>query len=494
MQYAPEIIQRLQAASEADVPLDDFIKEWLDRPWPLTPWASWTLFSLIRHRPRQEFVSQILQQNLGVDKLNLAKRGYDAHPEGINRGPVPGLPDWEYYLHGRGCSLTHQQTGIEIDVDFYDKTADWIDLFFYQGFLKSLRQPELWEARVIELHASIETVQFAFEELQEQGFLEENSEHHALRLSFEIGEILPLLESLTEKHAEPETMLRLAAVIGDWPLVEQLLNSGEIPPAVTAKARQITADRERFLANEYEQNENQSLALRALQENQSPDLDDFLKRALNSNNSSTLDTGLDLIIATGDSRWCPLVSEVLQGVSFMGSADEFPRPQKWAHCLEFLLRQDYEFDRTIEFLNHVPKYALGEAAAIALEFQPHLALPLFREALRSSIPHNRETAAAILAIIGQPWCQRELLQILNESTDQEATSESRAALKIIWNLESKADVENWERENPLQFESDEHITVVEAMLLKTPWYVEFEMEQWRDRIQPLRDIIPPGAE
>lgn len=494
MQYAPEIIQRLQAASEVDVPLDDFIKEWLDRPWPLTPWASWTLFSLIRHRPRQEFVSQIVQQNLGVDQLNLAKQGYDAHPEGINRGPVSGLPEWEYYLHGCGCSLTHQQTGVEIDVDFYDKTADWIGLFFYQGFLKSLRQPELCEARVLALHASIETVQFAFEELQEQGFLEENSEHHDSRLSFEIGEILPLLESLTEKHAEPETMLRLAAVIGDWPLVEQLLNSGEIPPAVTAKARQIISARKRFLANEFEQNENQSLALQALQENQSPDLDDFLKRALKSNNFSTLDTGLDLIVATGDTRWCPLVSEVLQRVSFMGSADEFPRPQKWAQCLEFLLRQEYEFDRTIEFLNHVPKYALGEAAAIALEFQPHLALSLFREALRSSIPHNRVTAAAILAIIGQPWCQRELLQILKESTDQEATSESRAALKIIWNLESKADVENWERVNPLQFESDEHITVVEAMLLQTPWYVKFEMDQWRDRVLPLRDIIPPGAE
>lgn len=494
MRYAPEIIQRLQAASEVDVPLDDFIKEWLDRPCPLTPWASWTLCSLIRHRPRQEFVSQIVQQNLGVDQLDLAKRGYGAHPAGINSGPVPGLPEWEYNLHGRGCNIEHQESGIDIDVDFYDESADWYDLFFYQWYLKSLRQPELWEARVIELHPSFETVQYAFEELLEQGFLEQHSHYRASRLSFEIADLLPLLESLTEKHAEPETMLRLAAVIGDWPLVEQLLNSGEIPPAVTAKARQITADREHFLANEFEQNENQSLALRALQENQSPDLDDFLKRALKSTNSSTLDTGLDLIIATGDSRWCPLVSDVLQGVSFMGSADEFPRPQKWAQCLEFLLRQEYEFDRTIEFLNHVPKYALGEAAAIALEFQPHLALPLFREALRSSIPHNRETAAAILAIIDQPWCQRELLQILKESTDQEATSESRAALKIIWNLESKADVENWERENPLQFESDEHITVVEAMLLKTPWYVKFEMDQWHDRVLPLRDIIPPGAE
>ncbi|QDU53688.1 DUF6896 domain-containing protein [Gimesia panareensis] len=491
---AQELIQRLQAVTEDAVSLREFITVWLDRPWPLTPWASWTLFSLIRHRPRQEFVSQIVQERLGVDQLKLAKWGYFGHPEGLSRVAVPGLPEWEYYLHGCGCCLTHQQTGTEIDVDFYDETADWIDLFFYQGFLKSLRQPELWEARVLALHASIDTVQFAFDELQEQEFLEENPEHHACRLSFEITDLIPLLESLTKRHAEPETMLRLAAVIGDSPLVQQLLDTTDIPPEVTAHARRVTAAREQFLQDQYDLKKNQSLALQSLQENQSPDLDDFLKQALKSDNSSTLDTALDIITVTGDSCWCPLVSEVLQRVSFLGSADEFPRPEKWAQPLEFLLRQDYQFDRTIEFLSHVPKYALGEAAAIALEFQPHLALKLFREALRSSIPHNRETAAAILALIDQPWCQRELLQILNESTDQEATAESRAALKMIWNLTSKADVDNWERENPLQLESDEHITVVEALLLKTPWYVEFEMDQWRDRVLPLREIIPPGAE
>lgn len=490
MQYAPEIIQRLQSASEADVPLDDFIKEWLDRPWPLTPWASWTLFSLIRHLPRQEFVSQIVQQNLGVDQLDLAKRGNGAHPEGINRGPVSGLPEWEYYLHGRGCSLTHQQTGIEIDVDFYDETADWIDLFFYQGFLKSLRQPELCEARVLALHPSFETVQYAFDELLEQGFLEQHSHYRASRLSFEIGEILPLLECLTEKHAEPENMLRLAAVIGDWPLVEQLLNSGEIPPAVTANARRITADRERFLANEYEQNENQSLALRALQENQSPDLDDFLKRTLQEVNLLSIETALEIIAERENPQWYPLVFDLLQQVD---TATEPRQPGYWIRALEFLLRRNYRCEDIVDQLQFATTDS-DQAAILALEFRPRYALDLFRKALRSPTPHTRTVAAAILALIDQPWCQRELLRILNASTDQGSTVASRAALSVIGHRPSKTEVDNWEREHPLQLESEEYITVAESNLLDTPMFLKFEMEQWRDRVLPLRDIIPPGAE
>ena len=490
MQYAPEIIQRLQAASEVDVPLDDFIKEWLDRPWPLTPWASWTLYSLIRHRPRQEFVSQIVQQNLGVDQLDLAKRGYGAHPEGTNSGPVPGLPEWEYNLHGRGCYIVHQETRIDIDVDFYDETADWYDLFFYQWYLKSLRQPELWEARVIELHPSFETVQYAFEELLEQGFLEQHSHYRASRLSFEIGEILPLLESLTEKHAEPETMLRLAAVIGDWPLVEQLLNSGEIPPAVTAKARQITADRERLLANEFEQNENQSLALRALQENQSPYLDDFLKRALQEVNLLSVETALEIIAERENPQWYPLVFDLLQQVD---TAAESRQPGYWIQALEFLLRRNYRFEDIVDQLQFATTDS-DHAAILALEFRPRYALDLFRKALRSPTPHTRTVAAAILALIDQPWCQRELLRILNESTDQGSTVASRAALSVIGHRSSKTEIDNWEREHPLQLESEEYITVAESNLLDTPMFLKFEMDQWRDRVLPLRDIIPPGAE
>ncbi|QDV21576.1 hypothetical protein Pan153_62660 [Gimesia panareensis] len=485
-----ELIQRLQAASDDTVPLREFIIVWLDRPWPLTPWASWTLFSLIRHRPRQEFVSQIVQERLGVDQLKLAKQGYGAHPQGENRGPVPGLPEWEYNLHGRGCYIVHQETGIDIDVDFFDETADWYDLFFYQWYLKSLRQPELWEARVIELHPSFETVQYAFDELLEQGFLEQHSHYRASRLSFEIADLLPLLESLTEQHAEPETMLRLAAVIGDAPLVERLLDSAKVPPEVTAKARQITAARERFLANEYEQNENQSLALRALQENQSPDLDDFLKRTLQEVNLLSVETALEIIAETENPLWYPLVFDLLQQVD---TAVKPSQPGYWIQALEFLLRRNYRFEDIVDQLQFAA-YDCDQAAILALEFRPRHALALFRKALRYPAPHTRTVAAAALALINQPWCQRVLLQILNESTDQEATVACRAALKVIDQLSSKADVDNWERENPLQLESEEYITVAESNLLDTPMFLKFEMEQWRDRVLPLSEIVPPEAE
>jgi hypothetical protein len=38
------------------------------------------------------------------------------------------LPEWEYYFHGKGCCLTHRVTGEEIDVDFFDDSAEYFDL------------------------------------------------------------------------------------------------------------------------------------------------------------------------------------------------------------------------------------------------------------------------------------------------------------------------------------------------------------------------------
>src|SRR5271166_1169778 len=114
-----------------------------------SPWETWTLIGLVRHRERQLWVADIIRTRLRGAPSDLAAVGALGHPEGVpQRGPVPGLPEWEYYFHGRGCRLTHKVQGDEIDVDFWEDSAEYFDTFFYTRYLESLRHPEPAEQRL----------------------------------------------------------------------------------------------------------------------------------------------------------------------------------------------------------------------------------------------------------------------------------------------------------------------------------------------------------
>ena len=118
-----------------------------------SPWETWTLIGLARHHRRQLWVTQLMRTRLRGAPADLAATGALGHPEGVaQNGPVPGLPEWEYYFHGRGCCFSHKIDGDAIDVDFYDDSADYFDTFFYANYLDSLRRPEPPEQRLRELH------------------------------------------------------------------------------------------------------------------------------------------------------------------------------------------------------------------------------------------------------------------------------------------------------------------------------------------------------
>jgi hypothetical protein len=102
-----------------------------------SPWETWTLIGLVRHRERQHWVADIVRTRLSGDPSALAALSAFGHPDGVpQQGPVPGLPEWEYYFHGRGRCLTHQVDGDAIDVDLFGDTADYFDTFFYKYYLE----------------------------------------------------------------------------------------------------------------------------------------------------------------------------------------------------------------------------------------------------------------------------------------------------------------------------------------------------------------------
>src|SRR5258707_15433403 len=77
-----------------------------------TPWETWTLIGFLRHRERQYWVRDIIQTRLRGDPATLGAMGALGHPDGVKcSGSVPGMPEWEYCFHGRGCCLIHKITG-----------------------------------------------------------------------------------------------------------------------------------------------------------------------------------------------------------------------------------------------------------------------------------------------------------------------------------------------------------------------------------------------
>jgi len=131
-----------------------------------SPWETWTLIGLVRHRQRQLWVAEIIKTRLHGSGAELSALAAFGHPEGVPQsGNVPGLPEWEYYFHGRGCCITHKVDGDAIDVDFWDDTGEYFDTFFYKNYLESLRKPEPPEQRLRDLHPSARTVTIAIADL-----------------------------------------------------------------------------------------------------------------------------------------------------------------------------------------------------------------------------------------------------------------------------------------------------------------------------------------
>jgi hypothetical protein len=123
-----------RATGPAPANLDSALRDLPEPGATLSPWLIWSLIALVRHRDRQLWVANVVRNKLHGAPSDLARMGaLGGHPEDVPQsGPVPGMPECEYYFHGRGCCLTHKVNGEEIDVDFWNDSAEYFDIFFYE--------------------------------------------------------------------------------------------------------------------------------------------------------------------------------------------------------------------------------------------------------------------------------------------------------------------------------------------------------------------------
>lgn len=425
----------------------------------LSPWALCALVALDRHRRRQQWVGDVVRTHLGGDPKLLARLGAAGHPEHLaQQGDTPGLPGWTYFFHGRGCCLTHAETGASINVDFVDDgRTDAIDPYFFAEYLRSLQRPGPVEARLITLHPSFRTVAVSIAELVE----------HGLVRAEESGS----LASLTAESRAHEALLR--------ELGERLAADGAITEDALARRRGWLRARDRT--------DTKGSSLRALAETAPDDLATVLSDALEVRPVDARSSiALELIAQQDDPQHCAAVWALFCALDPSGA---IPQPHLWARCSAFLLRHAFSVDRVIATLADAGGTEVGEAALLALEFAPPLGRPLLRKALRSPVPISRGVAAATLALLAWDWARAELEALLAETTDEATTSECRAALRSLGDPGGAC--ARWEAANaPAEAAEGALITIAQLVVLGTDERVRDEIERLRERVARL---APPPA-
>jgi hypothetical protein len=468
-----------------------------------SPWDTWALIGLTRHRERQLWVAQIIRTRLQGAPADLAALGALGHPDGVPQsGPVPGMPEWEYYFHGRGCCISHKVDGDAIDVDFWEDSADYFDTFFYKNYLESLRRPGPPEQRLRELHPSARAVTIAVTDLLAAGALTPlpGSDSHPYRLADEVMAVADDIDSFCTAWSRPDRRVWLAALIGDWLAADEAAAGRPELTAITGpRAGRCREIRWQRLRRELGEPYRGADALQALADLRAPDLDQCLEDALSGPPSGLISAALDVIGQQDDPRWCARVHELFSRVD---PAGQLPQPHIWITSLKFLLRHGHRTAEVIAALAKAGRTEVGEAVLLSLEHAPELALPLIRKGLLADVPMDRTRVAAILALINAPWSRRELLGALEASDDQEKTADVRAALLEPGDEEAQRAVLAWEERNPHENETGSYLeiggrrlgpfyTFGELALKDRASWIRYEMDQLHDRVMKVKDIVPP---
>lgn len=476
------ILNRLRIARDALATPDASMPNELSDPILQTPWTIWLLLSLVRHRDRQQFVLDSMQFRLGGDASELARLGSLGHPSGQATGLVPCDTEWEYRFHGRGCAMTNRLTGEYLDVDFLDETADWITPYFYVNYLESLSNPTFVESRVRDLYPTAETVELGFAELEELGLLVRHETDRVFKLAFDWQPYSEVLVAFEHQWHLDQVKSLVAWSVSDW----FMLKSEKVRADCCTIAR-----RQRLL--QFCRNGDRNLeanALQALADFDYPDLDNELKRVLAGPVDHRLGRAVQII---NDKRLARVYADELAELSSkIDPNGTLPAPHIWSTVAELLLHLNPSDNLLNSFLK-LKSQGLSEAAILAMEFNLPFAMILIRRALRSTIPHNRIQIASVLAIIDLPWCHAELKSVLDETIDQESTTECRSALLESRNSELHLWVHAWEKANPYSPPSGKNQTVGEWAKQRDDAMIQYEIQLLHDRIYPLRDRFIPAS-
>ncbi len=405
---------------------------------PPDPWHAWLLVVLARQVDRQRWLVRVQHERL-----------LPASDEDEGADEVPGMPGWRFLFHGEGLCLTAPD-GETIDVDDHGDGGLTIDPYFFTQRILSLRHPALPERRLLAFLPTADALVAAIRELLREGLLVLGKHGHVFRVVRELEEDAGAFASID--FSDAALRARWAEHLGDHELLARER------PSAAAEAR-ATVQREaykRYLLAGIASEATARAFIDPLEAVLTPaELVDACAGLIDAAVNATAGHAIERLDAHPDYPVCPAVSRLL------ARADpERHHPYAVHAAARYLLRRGIERERAVEVVlafarvRVVAGYKgnpfLGELALLLLEHAPAHALAALRRALRSSTPVVRTNAAAALAALGQPWCQRELQLALDDAATFEKSASVRAALSWMGSDEARAAVTRWTQTHVLR--------------------------------------------
>lgn len=431
-----------------------------------SPWATWMLFALLHFVRLRTWAKEALQSRM--DLISKAHRRRKREQFDWARGVLPGLPDWEYCLFSTLEIVTHRDTR---QVILFDRSEEpgLISWSTINSYLASHRDPAPVLRKLAELHPGSSALPLAFENLWTAGVIHEKSAG-VFSLCDEVVKDAESISLFLERwsNATPAALVWQAAAIGDWPAAHEAApahRDPEILELTGRRAEQTVRQRRQDLRASVARFGLRPSLLHALADAGAKDLSVHVWEASKVLLDHDPAEGTPYRVTTGDGPM-PLFAAALEIVEDDPSlvedeasyyakfthtvfaalvAEGVPASELLMNCAAYLARVDHNTRDVIERLAECGQDLLGDAAILALEYVPDLAISLLRRALRDSSQWVRLPAAAALGLVDLPWSRRELIAVLEESDDADATIECKEALRTSAEPAAAWAVSSWER-------------------------------------------------
>ncbi len=434
---------------------------------PAEPWLAWLLICLCRQRTRQTWLMTVSREHLsGVDQ---------------QQGQVPGLTGWSYLYHGIGLCLSGPG-GEELDMNFHDEQGAVIDPYFFAHRVMDLEPSPLPEARLRRWLPGAKVIVAGLDELRRRSIIGHPDSDHIFQLCEELEQIHQDVATLD--FTEVDVQRRWARGLGDDEL------SGQDPGQLRGRHRAWLLD---LLADRDQAGGVLKAAVETLPGQEPAAL---LARVAQGPVDNSMARSFELLYERGDAP--PLDARKL--LERLNPEEHHPYPA-WATVRYFLCR-NIERELCLKTLlafaaQRVVKGYLGnpyddKLTELMLEYAPERALPLVKQTLRSTTPCAVGGLAALLALMDQTWCHRELASALRETT--KTAPENARYLVAAMGLSSSEVARRRARilapRDPEPAPGTGGYTLEEVMANSAECLLDGYLEEARPLAEKLREFIP----
>jgi hypothetical protein len=448
------------------------------------------LIAIAKHLGRQRRVDETVRDALGVGPEVVARSGWGALPEHVSRGAWVEGSRGAFLFLDRGIRFHDRGRHEILEIDLRDGDVEHVDVQLLADCLRHIPGSRDGDTRLWMLHASYETFGFAFDELVELGLLELHPRApHLARVPAEVEPHLVALRDFgwrfgADHYGGAHGHLAMAARIGDWieadRLAERRGDNGKWARVFTRPraAEQAAERRARLLA--LAPVDRAGTAITALVELDAMAAAPHVREALAGPLDGRCATVLRTIRCYDDTPWSPTpdygddVLALFRRIDPQGMGFEY---LIWPLCARFLLDRGLHVEEVLAAFPSLGDALAPHGALVAFDHAPDLAAPLLRRALHARVPTTRADAAAVLVLLGEPWCAATLAEALGASADPAPAFECRAALRMMHDPDGAARA--WEAAHPLTGMDERWSVGVEV-------WIQQRMDELYPEVEPIR--------